>query len=74
MRNRVKDLTETKNTEQSTVSGSSDALCRCDSCGWVGRRTALAADYTMEAWSNTVCPECGAWDDIEDVPVNEPSS
>lgn len=51
-----------------------DVLCRCNACGWLGKHSSLAADYTMEAWSNTVCPECGAWDDIADMRHNAGSN
>lgn len=39
--------------------------CRCCACGWAGPKERLASDYTHDAWSNTVCPACGAWDDFE---------
>ncbi len=50
-----------------------DGLCprsRCDSCGWIGNDSEIRADYTIDAYSNSVCPSCGMWDDLERVGDN----
>jgi hypothetical protein len=49
------------------VRPSADAKHECGSCGWQGTKSQMAADHTFEAWSNTVCPECGAWDDFTEL-------
>ncbi len=43
---------------------------RCDTCGWIGTEKEMAADYTQEAWSNTVCPSCHTWDNMEQIEDN----
>lgn len=45
-------------------------MFRCNTCGWIGTNKEMAADYTQEAWSNTVCPSCHTWDDVEPIGNN----
>ena len=39
-------------------------------CGWVGTEDEMGADACQmgddEAWSNWICPKCGAWERLSD--------
>jgi predicted RNA-binding Zn-ribbon protein involved in translation (DUF1610 family) len=45
---------------------------KCPTCGWIGTEFDMEADWESvndcgdETWSNWICPQCGAWWELED--------